>query len=262
MNFSAFSGSGPRRWRKKRWRAGWLAGFFALGGVLAASQAAPPYAGIFRRDYRPDNVFAYPAKLSPDLRRLAVLPLAAETAGRDLPEGCVALTPVLMEQLIKTRKFEVVAVEASALRHATGQINWTGKEMLPPDFFAFLRREYGCDAVLFAELTTYHAYAPLAIGWRLKLADARSGQIVWAADELFDANQPAVNRAAQWFAEPWPHRPFARNESWIPEAAADLAGLRMPHWPFGRKENWMAANSPRQFGRYATAALLDTLPER
>jgi hypothetical protein len=238
MNFSASSAGGSCRWQRRKWRAGWLAGFFALGGILAGGQAAPPYAGIIRRDYRPDNVFAYPAKLSLDLRRMAVLPLAADIAGRDLPEGCAALAPVLWEQLVKTRKFEVVAVDAAALRRATGRINWTGAEVLPPDFFAFLRREYGCDAVMFAELTAYHAYTPLAVGWRLKLVDARSGQILWAADELFDAAQPAVYRAAQRFAEP------------------------RHSWPFGHKENWAAANSPRQFGRYATAALLDTLPER
>jgi hypothetical protein len=35
--------------------------------------------------------------------------------------------------------------------------------------------------VPFAELTAYRAHAPLAVGWRLKLVDACSGQIVWAA---------------------------------------------------------------------------------
>lgn len=238
MKISAISGSGCRPCHCYTWRARWLAGIFALGGILAGCQAAPPHLGGLLRGYRPDNVFAYSAKLSPDLRRVAVLPLAAESAGRDLPEGCTALAPVLWEQLVKTRKFEVVDVDAAALRRATGRTAWTGTDLLPPDFLAFLRREYDCDGVLFAEVTAYRAYAPLAVGWRLKLVDLRSGQIVWAADELFDAAQPAVYHAAQRFAGP-------RHCCW-----------------FGRDENWLAANSPRQFGRYATAALLDTLPER
>jgi len=238
MNFSAFSGRSHRRGHSKSWRAGWLVGIFALSGILAGSRAAPPPAGLSRREHRPENVFAYPAKLSLDLRRVAVLPLAAETANRDLPSGCAALAPVLWEELVKTRKFEVVTVDAATLRRGTGQTAWTGTETLPADFLTYLRREYGCDGVLFAELTAYRAYAPLAVGWRLKLVDVRSGQIIWAADELFDAAQPAVYRAAQRFAGP------------------------QSLWPFGREENWAAANSPRQFGRYATAALLDTLPER
>jgi hypothetical protein len=145
---------------------------------------------------------------------------------------------VLHDQLIKSKKFEVVALDATALRRVTGRSSWSGEETLPADFFAILRREYACDAVLFGEVTVYHAYAPLAVGWRLKLVDARSGQIIWAADELFDSAQPAVFHAAQHFAE---SRPF---------------------WAFFRGDNWFAINSPYQFGRYSAAALLDTLPER
>ena len=176
---------------EKWWRAGRWAGFFALSGILAGCQTAPLHVSIFRRDYQPDNVFVYPPKLALNLQRVAVLPLAAENSACDLPEGCDALSPVLWEQLVKTKKFEVVAVDADKLRSRTGRANWTGAENLPPDFLAFLRREYGCDAVLFAELTAYRAYAPLAVGWRLKLVDARSGQILWSADELFDAAHPA-----------------------------------------------------------------------
>jgi hypothetical protein len=238
MNSSACSGSGSVRLPGKKWRAGHLAGFFALSGILASCQAAPPDPSVSRRDFRPDNVFASPAKLALNFRRIAVLPMAAETAGSDLPAGCAALTPVLWEQLIKTKKFEVVAVDAATLRRRTGQVNWTGAENLPPDFFAFLRREYGCDGVLFAELTTYHTYAPLAVGWRLKLVDTRTGQIVWSADELFDATRREVARAAQQFERPRPRLPFLH------------------------EENWVAINSPRQFGRYSAAALLETLPER
>jgi hypothetical protein len=68
--------------------------------------------------------------------------------------------------------------------------------------------------------------------------DARTGQIVWSADELFDATRREVARAAQQFERPRPRLPFLR------------------------EENWVAINSPRQFGRYSAAALLETLPER
>lgn len=237
MNFSATPAGNHRRRQRRNWRAGWLAGIFALSGVMAGAKDSPS-GGVAKHDYRPDNVFAYPAKLSLDVRRVAVLPLAAGASGGDLPEGCEALGPVLLEQLVKTKRFEAVVVDPASLRRGAGQSSWTGEGALPADFFGFLRREYGCDAVLFAELTTYRGYAPLAVGWRLKLADARSGQIIWAADELFDAAHPEVYRASQKFA-----------------------GERFA-WPFCHGENWVAANSPRQFGRYSAAALLDTLPER
>jgi hypothetical protein len=234
MNLSATPAGAHQRRQLGNWRVGWLAGFFALASV----HADPPSFGIFRRDFRPDNVFVYPAKLSLDLRRVAVLPLAAGPGEADLADGCVALTPVLLEQMIKTRKFEVVSIDPSDLVRATGRRAWTGTETLPTDFLDFLRHEYGCDGVLFAELTLYHAYAPLAIGWRLKLVDTRSGQILWAVDELFDAAEPAVRRSAQHF---------------------EGKGFG---WPFSHDDNWLALNSPRQFGRYSAACLLTTLPDR
>jgi len=234
MKFCAFVAGENSRWQK-RWRAGWLAGLLAYCTVIVGCQSAPP---DVNRSHSAENVFVYPPKLSLDLRRVAVLPLATGNTVGDLPDGCATLTPVLWEQLIKTKKFEVVAVDAVALRSRTGRANWTGTEELPSDFLPSLRSEYNCDAVLFAELTAYRAYAPLAVGWRLKLVDAHSGQILWAADELFDAKQPTVAHAAERFEQ---------------------TGFT---WPLIGRENWVADNSPRQFGRFAAATLLDTLPDR
>ena len=236
MKFNAHAAGGQTRRTQKRWRAGWPMGLLALCATVTGCQSSPPLAGHVQRSA--ENVFVYPPKLSLDLRRVAVMPLAAENYNGDLPDGCAALTPVLWEQLIKTKRFEVVAVDPATVKSHTGQDKWTGVEELPPDFLEFLRRDYGCDAILFAEVTAYRAYAPLAVGWRLKLADARSGQILWAADEIFDAKQPAIARAAEHFEQP----SFT--------------------WPLAGRENWVADNSPRQFGRFAAATLLDTLPDR
>jgi hypothetical protein len=226
------------RLRKRRWRTGWPFGLILLGAALAGCQNAPFHVTLLQGSYRPNNVFAYPLKLSLNFQRVAVLPIAAESAGNALPEGCAALTPVLWDQLVKTKKFEVVAVDPSRLRQGTGQPVWTGTENLPQEFLVFLRREYGCDGVLFAELTSYRAYAPLAVGWRFKLVDVRSGQVVWAADEVFDAARPAVAHGVQRFTDPGLTRSLFCDD------------------------DWLAINSPSQFGSYTAAALLKTLPDR
>ena len=238
MYFSADSGHGSPRRRPQVWRLVRFTGFTAICGVLVSCQTTPLQTTVFRRDFSPDNVFVYPKKLTLDFRRVAVLPIAAASATGDLPAGCEALAPVLLEQIGKTKKFEAVPVNGNNLRARTGQSAWTGREVLPPDFFAYLRREYDCDGVLFVELTAYRAYAPLAVGWRFKLVDARTQQIIWAADEMFDATQPSVQRAAVKFEQ------------------------EKPVLPLVAENNWVALNSPRRFGRYSAAALLETLPER
>jgi hypothetical protein len=234
MNFSATPVGTHCCRRGKSWRAVWLATAIAVTGF----QTGHAQLDIFRRGYHPNNVFAYPPKLPLDFRRLALLPVAAGSTDGALPDGCAALGPVLLDQLIKTKRFEIVPVDSDTLRRGTGQGSWTGRETLPTDFLSFLRRQYDCDGVLFAELTCYHAYAPLAVGWRFKLVDARSGQIIWAADEIFDASEPTVRRAAQNF----------ENQHF--------------HLPFVHEDNWQALNSPRQFGRYVITTLLGSLPSR
>ena len=205
---------------------GWLAAGVLFGSVIQAA------------DSRPENVFAWPPVLPPELQRVAVLPLAAESLNDNLPAGCEALQPVLFDELVRTEKFEVVSVRPENLRASSGRAAWTGTEQLPKGFFESLRREYGCDAVLFCELTVYHAYAPLAVGWRLKLVDTRTHKILWAADVVSDASQPAVSRNAWQF---WQNRDKL--------AAKD-------------EIRWRMQNSPRQFGGYAAAEILSHLPVR
>jgi hypothetical protein len=206
--------------------------------LLAGCQTAPLNISLLQRSYQPNNVYAFPPQLSPHLERVAVLPIAAETPHDNLPEGCTALAPVLWNELLQTKRFEVVAVDPLRLRRESGSPAWTGGETLPADLLTTLRRDYGCDAVLFTELTAYRAYAPLEVGWRFKLVDARSGSILWAADEVFDGSRQDVAYAAQRHTEP---------------------GFS---WPLLWRKDWLAANSPSEFGGYSAAALLQTLPVR
>ena len=113
MYFSADSGHRSRRRRPQVWRAVRFTGFIATCGVLVSCQTAPLQTTVFRRDFSPDNVFVYPKKLTLDFRRVAVLPIAAIAASGDLPAGCEALAPVLLEQIAKTKKFEAVAVNGN-----------------------------------------------------------------------------------------------------------------------------------------------------
>jgi hypothetical protein len=189
-------------------------------------------------DGRPDNVFIYPPALSANLQRVVMLPLISEGQGAGLAEGCEALQPILLEGLEKSKRFEVVSASADILRGGSGRLSWTGAEELPADFFGSLKREYGCDGVLFCQLTVFHAYGPPVIGWRLKLVDARTREILWAVDQVFEANDVVTAK------KPWQF-------------------LRGPDKSEAIDENrWEVLNSPRQFGQYTVAKVLETLPKR
>ena len=198
-------------------------------------QAAPP---LLTAAYRPRNVFAWSASLPPQVRRVAILPMACEPDDAEMMVGRDALEPVLRGELAKLRRFELLPVSRETLQARFGHAAWDCEEALPRDLFAWLGESRGCDAVLFCRLTTFRGYAPLAVGWRLRLVDARTATTLWAGDEVFDAAEPAVQAGARHY-----------------QLAELRDGLRCP-------DPWVIQNSPRQFGRYAAAQLLATLPIR
>jgi len=212
---------------------------YAAWVVCAQASGQPQPLPAVPSRVRSDNTFQASPVLPRDLRRVAVLPVAWEGGSTDLSQGSETLGPILLAELIKTEKFEAVAVSPEDLQHQTGRQSWTGSEILPVNLLSSLQRVHGCDAVLFCQLTTFRPYAPQAVGWRMKLVDARTGSILWAVDREFDAKKEAsLNHA----------RLYSTVRQWFsPESA---------------NNQWRIENSPRQFGRHTLAQVLSTLPSR
>jgi hypothetical protein len=206
------------------------------------------------------NVYVSSKTLPAGLKRVLVLPLAWEKSddnNGNLSGGCLMLDPVLQAELTKAGRFEVVVATPEALRSVTGKMSWNGSEALPANFFDNLKNVYACDAVLFCELSTFRPDAPLAIGWRLKLADAGTGKILWAADEIFDAGNLDVARDAEQFEKSrQPHHNFVYNVysflSWCINTPTRSA----------LDDQWKILHSPRFFAEYSLENLLKTLPQR
>lgn len=188
--------------------------------------------------YTPSNVHRDAPKLPINLRRVAVLPLATsldsshETAARE------CLEPILLEELAKTGRFEIVKVSPEKLQQRTGQPRWLAEAKLPAGFLQSIQDTYACDAVLFSQVTVFRAYPPLAIGWRLKLVGMPGTLTHWAVDEVFDAGQPAVVNGARLYQK----------------------GQQQPGGPFD--DSRAILQSPRRFGHYTAATLVGTLPQR
>jgi TolB-like protein len=187
--------------------------------------------------YKPSNVYREEAFLPPNFKRVAVLPLTTLVDDATVDFGRDSLAQILLDELGRSRRFELVAVSSEELRLLTGRSAWSGEEPFPQDFFDKLRSRLGVDAVLFCRLTQFRAYEPLAVGWRLKLLDAEEPHILWAVDEVFDARVPEIAAAARRYAQQHP------------EQGSTIYG---PQGVFV---------SPRRFGQYTVSAVVDTMPE-
>jgi hypothetical protein len=221
--------------------AAWLGGLgaillaFLLSGCASVRSTSWGSSIFPGPEYQPTNVFRACAQLPTHLRRVAVLPISAPDKDWQAAAGRLELQQVIQSELGKAQRFEVVSVAPEQMRHLSGRETWRPDEKLPHDLLEKLRQQYDCEAVLLAHLQPYHAYQPIKVGWNLKLADLEARQIVWAADEVFDASDATVVRAAQRY-----YRDHGGG-------SGDDAGVLY---------------SPRRFSQYTLAALFNTLPGR
>lgn len=211
----------------------------ALSLVGALGCAWRPFSvPILAEAYQPSNFYRATGQLPDSIRRVAVLPVVAEGRGLTAERGRDDLAPVLYAELGKLKAFELVIVSPEELRSLTTVRELSADEKLPADFFERLHEATGCDAVLFARLTQYRPYGPITVGWNLKLVDAGKQQVLWAADEVYDAGDPAVSTAA---------RRYCAKSLQLSAPLGDPSSILL---------------SPRRFGQYAANATLASLPTR
>ena len=193
---------------------------------------------VLGKAYVPENFHRQAPRLPENCRRVAVLPLTCNISQSEAATASEVLEPIVLEEIGKTKRFEVLPVPPEKLRQWTGRLSWAAEDTLPAVFFDTLRRELACDAVLFVRVTQFQAYPPLAIGWRFKLVDCKNSEAIWSIDEVFDAANTSVVNAARIYQQ--------RLEPPISHLAAS-DGILV---------------SPRRFARYSADAVLSTLPAR
>jgi hypothetical protein len=201
--------------------------------------------------YKPTNIYRRSELLPPWVKRVAVLPLTTPTSSALLSAGVDDLGTVLYAELEKSGRFEVIPVSQEQLREWTGQSGWRADEQLPLNFLDRLRENTGCDGVLFCQLIRYQPYEPLAVGWKFTLVEKGETpkattaplkdpglQILWSADEVFDAGDVGVANAARAY-----YSQHLRNEAPLSDSSTVLG-------------------SPSRFGQYTLNALFGTIPGR
>ncbi|HXQ46898.1 MAG TPA: hypothetical protein VN806_09795, partial [Caulobacteraceae bacterium] len=59
------------------------------------------------------------------------------------------------------------------------------------------QKAYLADAFLFGTVTQYKPYDPPVLGLKLRMLSARTGDVIWAADALFNAHENDVRILAE-----------------------------------------------------------------
>lgn len=214
----------------------WVSLALILGLLLTGCGSLPMHDQVFGPGYTPTNYFRASPTLSPKIKSIAVMPLLVPQSAPE--EALEVLEPALHEDLLRVTIAEWRILTPEELRRVTGRKSWTPEDKLPKDLMATLKERFGCDAIFFPQLTRYHPFRPLTLGWRFKLVDCPDASVIWAADETFDSGVAAITASAR--------RYYQRNV----------------HSPSAVEDSRMVLQSPRYFAHYTIQALLETLPGR
>ncbi len=205
---------------------------FAWGGCSHAPRLSVDWRG--GPFFEPTNVVGV-ALMPADVRRVAVLPVHGETEATDAT--LAVLDSAARAALLEVARFEIVVPGREFTRAVGGTPTIATAELLSSRLFERAVSEYGADAVLFIEVTSYRPYAPLALGVRAKLVRAdESHAILWSFDTLYDSRDPAVANSARR------------------HASGGRGGLVDP--------GPAALQSPSRYAAYVFASVFSALPPR
>lgn len=208
-------------------------------GLSACTNPLHPDSAKTGPFFTPKNVHGAP-RLPDDFRRVAILPMAA--AGADISEETLnKLDAIFLAELNRTAVFETTSVTRDELNKLFETRQITSVQVMPPGFldhFFNVHNQYAADGILYLDVTNYSPYPPLKLGVRAKLARLRDGEIIWAADLVFSAAEPAVANSARRYTL----------QSGLKQSPGDLSHTIL--------------QNPSRFASYVANATYETLPPR
>jgi len=172
------------------------------------------------------------AALPEHLRRVAILPFyLGEYDHVDMAD----IEQTFAGELMKRNLFEVVPVSEEEMERLFEETRFSSVEPLPTKLLTRLHAAYHIDAIMLVDVSYFHAFEPVALGVRAKLFDGHEGEIIWAADQLFDSSHPAVSNAA---------RKHYKTESLLPYPMNDTTTV---------------LHSPTRFSKYVARSIFSTI---
>jgi hypothetical protein len=160
-----------------------------LAGAVGGCETLSIYPPDQRNFYRgPDG----------DLRRLRRVCFVQLSEDTGYPDIARRMSHSLRQELQAMGMFHVDLITAD--QHELR--DWDPAQRGPYTIkeLASIRRDLGCDAVLFGQVTSFKPYPSTQIGLYLRLIDLKDGRLVWAVDDTWDTTERAtVARIRRYF---------------------------------------------------------------
>lgn len=122
------------------------------------------------------------------VQRVLLLPLTIESRRDKVVDD---VTEAFFIELQKSAKFDIV--EAREFQDILSQQKdvWT-RGLIRAETVVEAKKRYKVDAIIFGTITQYQPYEPPVLGIKIGMFSAKSGNIMWSADAIFDSSQASV----------------------------------------------------------------------
>jgi hypothetical protein len=151
--------------------------------------AAPPEPAPYQQFVAPNFDWS-------SVKRVVLMPMANQTA---FAHASVEMQDNLAAEIQRAGRFDIVVAthedNGARAREVFSRGSFDELELLR------IAREYDAQAVLFGNLTQYHAYAPPRVGLSLIMICPAEGVAIASADGLWDARELTTARQAQAYLQ-------------------------------------------------------------
>ncbi|MGQ3685815.1 MAG: hypothetical protein ACUBOA_12550 [Candidatus Loosdrechtia sp.] len=123
-----------------------------------------------------------------NVRRVLLLPFTVES-GRD--KVVDEITDAFFIELQRVSKFDtVVAREFRDIVSQQKDVWYRG--LISAEAFLEAKKRYNVDAIICGTITQYRPYEPPVLGIKMGMISARSGNVIWSADAIFDSSKAEI----------------------------------------------------------------------
>jgi len=104
----------------------------------------------------------------------------------------MTLTHAVTEALQKKHLFTVKSFSRD--NPSWRKLDIDNKASYSMEELSLIRKQLGADAILFGSISRYRSFPHLTLGVHLKMVDLRSGELLWAIEQLWDSTDRYVER--------------------------------------------------------------------
>ncbi len=157
-------------------------------GCVMSDVAGTAQSTLFTKKFDSINYYKSEEYENTSVQRVLLLPLTIESRRDKVVDD---VTEAFLIELQKNAKFEIV--EARDFQDILSQQKdvWT-RGLMRAETVEEAKKRYKVDAIIFGTITQYQPYEPPVLGIKIGMFSAKSGNIMWSADAVFDSSRASV----------------------------------------------------------------------